>query len=248
VTAEVPPSELPPTATPLPTAPSRGADPLSDPRTAQILATEHWSLLAGRSLAYNEAFSRAGMFLTFLSASLIVMGFAIATDRFADAVVPIVALLLAVDLFIGLATLGRLIDAGSEELVAIAGMNRIRHAYTEMIPGIQRYFIASIHDDARGILSSFGTLGVGEGPPSPFSNIAHGLTTTVGMVAVINCVITGALVAVIALGLGADSGLALVLGVGGFVALFALTSFLGVRTALTQPVFKEPMFPRPPES
>ena len=27
---------------------------LDDPRALQILSTEHWSLLAGRSLAYNE--------------------------------------------------------------------------------------------------------------------------------------------------------------------------------------------------
>lgn len=37
---------------------------LDDPRVLQILTTEHWSLLSARSLAYNEAFTRAGMFLT----------------------------------------------------------------------------------------------------------------------------------------------------------------------------------------
>ena len=36
---------------------------LDDPRAVQILTTEHWSLLASRSLAYNEAFARGGMFL-----------------------------------------------------------------------------------------------------------------------------------------------------------------------------------------
>ena len=39
---------------------------LDDPRVLTILSTEHWSLLSGRSLAYNEAFTRGGMFLTFL--------------------------------------------------------------------------------------------------------------------------------------------------------------------------------------
>jgi hypothetical protein len=37
----------------------------------QILATEHWSLLATRSLVYNEVFSRAGIYLTVLSASVV---------------------------------------------------------------------------------------------------------------------------------------------------------------------------------
>ena len=32
---------------------------LHDPRALQILGTEHWSLLSARSLAYDEAFTRA---------------------------------------------------------------------------------------------------------------------------------------------------------------------------------------------
>ncbi len=46
---------------------------LDDPRVVQILGTEHTSLLSARSLAYNEAFVRAGMFLTFLSTSFIAL-------------------------------------------------------------------------------------------------------------------------------------------------------------------------------
>ena len=46
---------------------------LTDQRVVQILSTEHWSLLASRSLAYNEAFTRGGMFLTFLSASIVAL-------------------------------------------------------------------------------------------------------------------------------------------------------------------------------
>src|SRR5438552_392944 len=56
---------------PPPVARSGSGDaPLADPRALTILATEHWSLLSARSLVYNEAFARTGMFLTFLSASL----------------------------------------------------------------------------------------------------------------------------------------------------------------------------------
>ena len=46
---------------------------LLDPRALQVLTTEHWSLLSARSLAYNEAFTRAGMFLSFLSMSLVAL-------------------------------------------------------------------------------------------------------------------------------------------------------------------------------
>ena len=103
-----------------------GGSAIDDPRALQILSTEHWSLLAGRSLAYNEAFSRAGMFLTFLSATLIVIGFLIGSQGLSPGVVPVAAVLLLADLYIGAATVGRLIDANGEELHAVRGMNRIR--------------------------------------------------------------------------------------------------------------------------
>lgn len=239
-------AENPPLAAPSSTPYEAQAQPVDDPHAAQILATEHWSLLAGRSLAYNEAFSRAGMFLTFLSASLIVVGFLVASDRFADAVIPIVSLLLAVNLFIGLATLGRIIDAGLEELAAVRGMNRIRHAYAEMIPGIQRYFIASIHDDRMGVATAYGR-GRPRGLLSPLVGILHGLTTTGGMVASIDCVLFAALASVIALGLGAALGLALGLGVGAFFAGFIVFTAWGYRTWTRTSLFDDPMFPSPPE-
>ena len=37
----------------------------------QILATEHWSLLASRSTTQSEVLTRIAMFLTFVSASLL---------------------------------------------------------------------------------------------------------------------------------------------------------------------------------
>ena len=57
-----------------PSSPTPGAIvSLDDPRAVQILSTEHWSLLGARSLAYNEAFVRGGMFLTFLSMSFVAL-------------------------------------------------------------------------------------------------------------------------------------------------------------------------------
>ena len=46
---------------------------LTDPRAITLLTTEHWSLLTARSLAYNEAFTRGGMFLTFLSMTFVAL-------------------------------------------------------------------------------------------------------------------------------------------------------------------------------
>ena len=44
---------------------------IHDPRALQILTAEHASLQSARSLAYNESFTRGGMFLAFMSTSFV---------------------------------------------------------------------------------------------------------------------------------------------------------------------------------
>ena len=48
---------------------------------AQILATEHWSLLATRNAIWQEIFSRTGTFLTILSATVVALSLVIQADR-----------------------------------------------------------------------------------------------------------------------------------------------------------------------
>lgn len=242
----MPAGEALPLATPDPLASMPGAsasesNPILDPRALQILSTEHWSLLTARSLAYNEAFSRAGMFLSFLSATLIVIGLMVASDAFADAVLPVSALLLAVDLFIGVATIGRMVNASSEEFRAIRGMNRIRHAYSEMVPGIERYFVTSIHDDYLGVLSNFG-----DPVQGPWLGAIHGLTTALGMLVIVASVLFGALAAVIAAGLGAALPAAIGVGIGGVLILFVIGTILGSRVASAVVTEPDAMFPTRP--
>ncbi len=217
---------------------------LSDPRALQILSTEHWSLLSGRSLAYNEAFSRAGMFLSFLSATLIVIGFLIGTQGLTADVIPVATILLTADLFIGLATTGRLIDANAEELHCVRGMNRIRHAYREMVPGIEPYFVSGFHDDARGVLATYGEV---TRSGSVLANIVHGITTTVGMVATIDAMIFGAICGLVALGLGAGVTITVASAIVAFLVGFGIFAIVGMRTALGQQARAESRFPSPPQ-
>jgi hypothetical protein len=215
---------------------------LEDPRALQILSTEHWSLLAGRSLAYNEAFSRAGMFLTFLSATLIVIGFVIGSQGLVPGVVPVAVILLLADLYIGAATVGRLIDANTEELHAVRGMNRIRHAYREMVPGLEPYFVSSFHDDARGVLGAYGDITASR---SVLANVFHGLTTMIGMVATVVAMIVGALAALVTVGAGLGGEVALLAAVAGFLIGTAIFAVVGMRTALSFQAGVESRFPTP---
>ena len=41
--------------------------------TMQILSTEHWSLLSSRALGYTDSFSRANMFFSVLSGTVIAL-------------------------------------------------------------------------------------------------------------------------------------------------------------------------------
>lgn len=223
-------------------SPATPGEPLMDPRALQILSTEHWSLLASRSLAYNEAFSRAGMFLSFLSATLIVIGFVIGSQGLTPSVVPVAVILLLADLYIGAATVGRLIDANAEELRAMRGMNRIRNAYREMVPGLEPYFVSSFHDDARGVLAAYGDITANQ---STFANVVHGLTTMIGMVATVVAMIVGALAALVAVSIGLGVEFALLSAVAGFLVGTAIFAVVGMRTAMAYQGNVESRFPTP---
>src|SRR6266550_6404496 len=129
-------------------APSGEASPAM---RLQILSTEHWSLLASRSLAWNESFSRAGMFLTTLSGAIVALGLVGGATGFGEAFTLFALVILPVVLFIGVATYIRLGASNYHESQCVIGMNRIRAAYLEMAPDLGRYFVMSGHDDRRGI-------------------------------------------------------------------------------------------------
>ncbi|HEY4748751.1 MAG TPA: hypothetical protein VIH38_14345, partial [Steroidobacteraceae bacterium] len=67
----------------------------------QILSTEHWSLLASRSLAWNESFSRAGMFLTTLTGAIVALALVAQASAFGEAFTLFALVILPVVLFIG---------------------------------------------------------------------------------------------------------------------------------------------------
>lgn len=211
---------------------------LDDPRVVQILATEHWSLLASRSLAYNEAFTRGGMFLAFLSTSFVALALLAQAMAFGEYFLTVAAVVLAFDLVIGLATYGRINGANVDDLRAVHGMARIRHGYTEIAPIVVPYFTSATHDDPTSVTSAYG---------SPSSSgiglILYGLTTSGGMIGLITSMVGGVLAAVLGLIVGITGVLAVWIGVGGavlvFAALLILTSGSVPRSQATMTV----MFP-----
>jgi hypothetical protein len=198
-------------------APVTPVTSLDDPRALQILSTEHWSLLSSRSLAYNEAFTRGGMFLTFLSMSFVALALLAQAMAFGDHFLTVAAVVLAFDLVIGLATYGRINGANVDDLRAVHGMARIRHGYTQIAPVTIPYFTAATHDDPSSISAAYGS------PPTRGAGlIFYGLSTSGGMIGLITAMVGGVLAGVLALIVGASGDTAVWVGLAGAVVTFVV--------------------------
>jgi hypothetical protein len=183
----------------------------SAPHTLQILTTEHWSLLAARNLCYTEAMSRTSIFIASLSSAVIALALVGQATDFGRGFVAFGLVLLPVVFFLGVTTVVRLAQVNLEDATWVKGMNRIRHAYLELAPELERYFVTSKHDDERGLLIS-AVATPGPMPPiQPFVAIP-------GVVAVVDSVVAGAAAGI--------AGHGLDLAVGWTIALAAATALV----------------------
>jgi hypothetical protein len=204
----------------------------------QILATEHWSLLATRSLTYSESFTRAGMFFTVLTGALVSLALLAQVEHFGQAFRGAALLILSIVFFIGLATIGRLSALNKEDVRWLAGMNRLRHAYLDMHPSLEPYFITDSHDDMRGI---FVTMGIGTLPGANFiGDLGHGLTTLPAVMGITVALVAGVLGALVAGMLDASEWMAIAVGAVVFLIMNVILSELSRRSffkfVIAQPV------------
>jgi hypothetical protein len=194
---------------------------IDDPRTITLLTTEHWSLLSARSLAYNEAFVRAGMFLTFLSMSFVGLALLAQAMSFGQGFLSVAALVIAFDFVIGLTTLLRISGANLDDLRAVHGMARIRHAYTEITPIVTPYLTTPTHDDLDAVYTVYGPIS-GRG----WGQFLYGLSTSTGMIGLIVAMVGGVLTSVLAMLIGLDAGSSIWIGVpGGVIVLVVMFAY-----------------------
>jgi hypothetical protein len=220
--------------------PAHGGPPSNafGPNALQILTTEHWSLLGARSLAYTEAMSRTSIFVASLAGSVVALALVSQATDFGDAFVAFALVLLPVVYFLGIVTVVRLSQVNWEDARWTQGMNRIRHAYLELSPELEPYFVTSKYDDDLGILQS--SVAMSEWPPPTQAFVA-----APGVVSVISSVVAGAAAGIAAIGLDLGTAVALVLGsvfflasLGGF-AIWAQRAIAKYRTDL------DVLFPTP---
>jgi hypothetical protein len=213
-----------------PAAPTGAAEgPASDAARralrVQMLATEHWSLLATRSLSWNEAFARASMFLSLLSGAVVALALVAQATAFGEGFVLFALLTLPVVLFVGLATYVRLLEINNEDYVWVKGMNRLRGAYLEIDPGIAGYFVTGTSEDAVSIFKTFGSdekhLDTGR---------FHGFVTTPATIGFVDAMVAAVLAAIVVVQLDMAMISAAAVGVVAFLVTAVALAWFGYRS------------------
>ena len=219
--------------------PARAGSTELGPHALQILMTEHWSLLAARSLVYTESMSRTSIFVAALTGSVVSLALVGQATDFEGGFVAFALVLLPVVYFLGVATVARLAQVNWEDAVWMQGMNRIRHAYLELAPELEPYFVTSRYDDDLGVLQS--SIARRGWPPRSQAFVA-----VPGVVAVIDSVVAGGIGGIAAIGLGLGSAAAVC--IGGVLFLVSLAGFFawGRREITRGREAFDPLFPTPP--
>jgi hypothetical protein len=221
--------------------PTDDATPLG-PNAAQLLGTEHWSLLASRTLIWNEAQSRATVFLTVLSASIIALALLADATGFGGQTTTLALVLLPVVFLLGLAAHARLVQINVEELQLVQAMNRLRHAYLELEPGLGRFLTSGHHDDERGVLSTY-LLGR---PSRQWLGASYALINTPTIVATVDAALAAAIVVLLLQVAEAPRAVLVTGGTVAFLAVWGLLFRLQLQS-LRQFRGTVPRFPTPPD-
>jgi hypothetical protein len=211
-----------PAGQPTSTASHQGTDGAAPSVRAQLLATEHWSLLATRSTTQSEVLSRITTFLMLVSASIVSLALIGQATRFDRRFITFALVLLGMVLMIGALTQMRLGNAAFEDLAHVIGMNRLRAAYVELDPGLERYLVTSAHDDDPGIWQTYNHL-LGPNPIwQPFAS-----STT--FVMLVNAGLTGVFAALVAVALDAPGPLVATVAAACGLAFLGISAALDVR-------------------
>ena len=221
--------------------PPAGHDPIASTKL-QVLATEHWSLLATRALTYTESLGRVNMFLAILSGAVIALALVAQADHFGPIFIAVAIFMLSVVFFTGVATIARLMSLNRDDFRWVIAMNRIRNAYIQVHPELEPHFMTSPYDDLPGALQ---TLGIDIKGSSALGSIGHGLVTLPGMLSMIVAAVGGAIGALAAIGIGLPPLGVLLIGAAAFLVVAVLLGMSGRRAVTRLSPTLEPRFPSP---
>jgi len=213
-------------------------------RRAQILATEHWGLLAARGTAQNEVLARITIHLALVSAGLVSIGLLGQATGFDGAFRGAMIAILGFLALIGWMTQLRVLHVGEEDLMYVIAMNRLRGAYVDLDPEVERYFLAGVADDERGAQRTYSFLRVRR-------DWAVVIGSSMMLIIVVQACVAGLLVGAALVTAGAALGWAVTAGAAVALVWAASAARRGhrhYRTSLDahRPLRSSPLPPAPP--
>ena len=191
---------------------------------AQMLATEHWSLLASRSTTQSEVLTRIAIFLTLVSAGLVTLGVLGNATEFRGwfGVAALGVLFLLV--LLGVITQLRVFNTATEDLAYVLAMNRLRGAYVDLDPGVARYFMMASTDDEPGVAKTY----------YPFASRGRTqvFASSMMLILLVNTTLVGLLVGALVYAVTGSVGWSIAVGVVAAIAEFLLWMSWGYRNYL----------------
>lgn len=222
--------------------PDDSVDPATDPAATtqrlQILGSEFSSLVAARSLAWSETFSRTTMFLATLSGSMVALALVAQSSEFGTPFRVFALVILPVVLFVGKTTVARLGASNYHAAMCVIGMNRIRHAYLEIAPDLRPLFVLGTNDDAHGVMKS---MGLPPGQPT----YQHFLSSTPTLITIIDAIIAGVITVLVLSFFELSDWLSALGAVAGFAAILAFHQIWALRSIGAARAGLQPLYPTP---
>lgn len=206
-------------------SPDEGVARLTDAQKslrAQMLATEHWSLLASRSTTQSEVLTRIAIFLTLVSAGLVTLGVLGNATEFRGwfGVAALGVLFLLV--LLGVITQLRVFNTATEDLVYVLAMNRLRGAYLDLDPGLEPYFMTGTTDDDVGAGKTYYAFA--------HRDRSQFFASSMMLMLVVNTALVGLFAGALISALTGSVGWSIAVGVVIAVAVFALWMSWGYRS------------------
>jgi hypothetical protein len=203
------------------------------------LTTEHFGLAGARAQTTGESSSRAALYISSVSSTLVALGFIGQITEVGDTFKIFALTALPTLYLLGLFTFIRVVENGVEDMMLGRAINRIRNYYLDLSGEERRYFMLSGHDDAIGVMRNMGVA----------LERRQQFFTTGSMIAVINSVVGGAAIA-IAVGTFSEAPVGVCAGIGGAAASVSLLWLLRIENRMYHEMggFTETLFPSPASS
>jgi hypothetical protein len=222
----------------IPPPPEPAAGPSDTALRIQILATEHWSLLASRSTTQSEVLTRIAMFLTFVSASLLSLALVGNATQFSGNFTLYAVAILTVAVIIGVLTQFRVGNASMEDLMYVLAMNRLRAEYARLVPGVEKGFMSSMHDDRAGSELTYYFL-------APHGRWTHVPGSSMVFIIAVNSALFGLLTATVVVIAGGMTLVAVIVAVAAVIVFFATSLWLSAGPYFTTWKDHVPLSPTP---